>query len=183
MMIRLAAMALALQAVVAVATPAAEAATAAEIDAKVDQALSRFLQDSPEGSELADKAVAILVFPDIVKGGAIIGGQYGEGALRVDGATKAYYTNAGASIGFQFGGQTYAYFMFFMTEDALSYLDTSDGWDVGAAPTLVWGGDGWSQGLSVQDIQQDIVVFFADQNGMMAGAGLQGTKITHFTPD
>lgn len=176
-------LAIALLALVASTTPSAQAATAAEIDAKVDNALGRLLNEVPEAKEVAESAVAVLVFPEIVKGGAIVGGQYGEGALRAGDETTGYYVNAGASIGFQFGGQTYAYFMFFMSEAGLSYLDDSAGWDVGGAPTFVWGGEGWSEGLSVRDIEQDIIVFFADQNGMMAGAGLQGTKITQYTPD
>lgn len=161
----------------------ANAASAQEIDAKVKAALTELLSKTPEAKEIADEAAAVLVFPEIIKGGALVGGMYGEGALVVEDNIDGYYVNLGASYGLQLGVQSFAYFMFLMSQDGIDYLHNTEGWDVGTAPTLVWGSDGWSEGLSVQDIEEDIIVFFADQSGLMAGAGLQGTTIEPFEPD
>jgi len=90
----------ALSLIVALAASPAQpawAASAAEIDAKVDLALDRLLRESPTAQAVSERAVAVLVFPDIVKGGFGIGGQYGEGALRRNGATAGYYNVASAS--------------------------------------------------------------------------------------
>lgn len=160
----------------------ASASSAAEIDADVDAALSELFADTPEAKALAEKATGYLIFPEIFKGGLIVGGQYGEGALRVGGQSKGYYTTSAVSYGLQIGGQTFGYAMFFMSQDALNYLDESDGWDVGTAPTAVWGDKGWSSSLSVSDLEEDILVVFFGQEGVMAGTGIQGTKIKSFNP-
>src|SRR3546814_18951084 len=76
-------------------------------------------------------------FPKIVKGGLIIGGQYGEGALFKNDAVSQYYSTAAASFGLQAGLQTFGYAIYFMNEKALSYLDNSDGWEIGTAPNVV----------------------------------------------
>src|SRR4051812_22994832 len=92
--------------------PEARAASATVIDAKVDAALNQLLAQSPTAKALAPKAVGILVFPQIVKGGFGIGGQYGEGALRKDGVTAGYYSIAGGSFGFQIGAQAFSEVLF-----------------------------------------------------------------------
>ena len=95
------------------------AASAQEIDAKVNQALKEFYHHSPAGKELASKAAGVLVFPDVIKAGIGIGGEYGEGALRVGGKTVAYYNVASASVGFQLGAQIKSEVLLFMSREAL----------------------------------------------------------------
>src|SRR6185436_17506843 len=73
----------------------------------------------------------ILVFPTVKKAGFMVGGQRGEGALRVGGKTAGYYKTTAASFGLQAGGQKFSYAMFFMTDGALEYLKNSKGWEVG----------------------------------------------------
>jgi lipid-binding SYLF domain-containing protein len=157
---------------------AARAASGAEIDAAVDAALDRLYAEEPAAKDLAEAAVAVLVFPEIVKGGVIVGGQYGEGALRVDGETRGYFSIASASFGLQAGGQTYAYAMFFLTPEAVDYVRDANGWEVGVGPTLVGGDKGWSSSMGTNDLQGDIAVVFFAQEGMMAGGGIQGSKIS-----
>ena len=99
----------------------ATADTAAEIDRDVDNAIQKLYARSSAAKELSTIAKAILVFPKIVKGGLIIGGQYGEGALRVGGKTQGYYSTAAASYGLQAGVQSFGYAMFFMTDKAVDY--------------------------------------------------------------
>lgn len=152
--------------------------TAAEIDSGVNAALKSLYASEPEAKALANKAVAVLVFPEILKAGVIVGGQYGEGALRQGGKTTGYYSIASASIGLQFGAQTYGYAMYFLNQAALDYTRNNDGWEVGTGPTLVGGDKGWSSSMGTNDLQGDIAVVFFNQNGMMAGAGIQGSKIS-----
>ena len=154
------------------------AATAAEIDRDVDSALLKLYEKTPAAKELAKVAKGILVFPDIVKGGLIIGGQYGEGALRVDGKTVGYYSSVAASYGLQAGVQKFGYALFFITGNALDYLKKSEGWEIGTGPSLVIVDEGVAGSLTTTTAKSDIYAFFFDQKGLMAGIGIQGSKIT-----
>ena len=154
----------------------------AEINRDVDAALVKLYSGSAEAKLLAEKASGILVFPSIVKGGFIIGGMYGEGALRVKGKTAGYYNAVAASYGLQAGVQTFGYAVMFMNEKKMKYLDESDGWEIGGAPSLVVVDKGAAGSLSTTSARDDIYVFFFDQSGLMAGLGLQGTKISKINP-
>jgi len=158
------------------------AASAAEIDRDVDAALVKLYDSTPEAKEFAPKATGILVFPSIVKGGFILGAMYGEGALRVGGKTAGYYSAVAASYGLQAGVQTFGYAVFFMNAAKLKYLDESEGWEIGGAPSLVVMDKGKAGSLSTTSARDDIYVFFFDQTGLMAGLGLQGTKISKIKP-
>lgn len=162
----------------ALCPPAVFADTAAEIDRDVDVALDKLYSHQPTAKALAAEAKGILVFPGIVKGGLIIGGQYGEGALRVKGKTVGYYNSVAASYGLQAGVQKFGYALFFMTDSALQYIDKSDGWEIGVGPSIVVVDEGIAKSLTTTTAKSDIYAFFFDQKGLMAGIGLQGTKIT-----
>jgi lipid-binding SYLF domain-containing protein len=160
------------------------AGTAGEIDSNVDKALASLYAQVPEAKKLGETAKAILVFPKIIKGGLIlVGGAGGEGALRVNGKTAGYYSSIAASYGLQLGVQWFGYAMFFRSDKAHGYLDSSDGWEVGTAPSVVMVDKGAATGFSSSSLKEDIYVFYFDQEGLMAGLGLQGTKITKITPD
>jgi lipid-binding SYLF domain-containing protein len=133
---------------------------------------------SPAAKALAEKAVGILVFPGIVKGDFIVGGQYGEGALIKDGNTIAFYNSIAASYGLQAGLQKFGYALFFMTDSALKWIDKSDGWEIGVGPSIVVVDVGAAASMTSTTLQSDIYAFFFGQKGLMAGIGLQGTKIT-----
>ena len=160
------------------------AATAAKIDSDVDKALASLYGQIPEAEKLREKSKGVLVFPKIIKAGLIlVGGQGGEGALRVDGKTVDYYSTIAVSYGLQLGAQWFGYAMFFRTDEALSYLDKSDGWEVGVGPSIVAVDKGTAKALSSSSLKGDVYVFFFDQKGLMAGLGLQGTKITKIKPE
>ena len=156
----------------------AKAASAAEIDRNARKALEDLYVKSPSAKTLGEKAMGILVFPGIVKGGLIVGGQYGEGALIKDGNTVAYYNSVAASYGLQAGLQKFGYALFFMTDSALKWIDKSDGWEIGVGPSIVVVDAGAAASMTSTTAQSDIYAFFFDQKGLMAGLGLQGTKIT-----
>ena len=161
----------------------AKAATAAEIDGNVDAALKTLYATSPAAKELSKVAKGVLVFPEIVKGGVIIGGQYGVGALRKEGKTEGYYNTAAASYGLQLGLQKFGYAMFLMTDSAMEYLNKSSGWEIGVGPSIVIVDEGIAKSLTTTTAKEDIYAFFFSQKGLMAGLGLQGSKITRITPD
>lgn len=161
---------------------AAHAATAAEIDGNVDIALDALLAQSPAAQALAERAVAVLVFPNVVKAGFGFGGQFGQGALRRGGVTVGYYNLTSASFGLQLGAQSFAETYFFMTEEALSYLDRSDGWEVGADAKVAVADRGYSADATSTTVTQPIVVFVSGQQGLMAGAVVEGSKISRIHP-
>ena len=96
--------------------------SAAEIDRDVEAALQRLYSSTPLAHDLSKTAKGILTFPDVIKAGLVIGGQYGEGSLRVSGKTIGYYNTVAASYGLQAGAQSFGYALLFMTEEALDYL-------------------------------------------------------------
>jgi lipid-binding SYLF domain-containing protein len=157
---------------------AALAASAAEIDRGVDAALQTLYEQIPAAGNLTDVAAGILVFPNVVKAGFIIGGQYGEGALRQNHRTVAYYNTVAASYGLQAGAQSFGYALFFMTDEALSYLDQSDGWEIGVGPSVVVVDEGLARTLTTRTARNDVYAFIFGQRGLMAGIGLQGSKIS-----
>jgi lipid-binding SYLF domain-containing protein len=154
------------------------AASGAELDREVDSALATLFAKSDSAKVLAEKAKAILVFPSITKAGFIVGGQYGQGALRENGKTVGYYSSVAASYGLQAGIQKFGYALFFMTDSAREYLDRSDGWEIGVGPSIVVVDVGAAGSLTTTTAKSEIYAFFFSQKGLMAGLGLQGTKIT-----
>jgi lipid-binding SYLF domain-containing protein len=157
-------------------------ASASEINRNATAALSNLYRHTPGAKALADKSKGILIFPNIVKGGFIVAGQYGDGALRERGRTVGYYRSVAASVGFQAGAQAFGYVLFFMDNDSLRYLDKSDGWELGTGPSLVVLDKGFSKNLSTTTLQKGVYAFIFDQKGLMGGMGIQGSKITKITP-
>jgi lipid-binding SYLF domain-containing protein len=157
---------------------AAFAASAAEIDRDVDFALQKLYDKIPLARKLANEAKGILVFPSILKAGFMLGGQYGEGALRIKGKTASYYNNVSASYGLQLGAQSYGYALFFMTDSALEYLQRSEGWEIGMGPSIVIIDEGVAKSMTTTTARDEVYAFIFDQKGLMGGLGLQGSKIT-----
>ena len=155
----------------------------AKIDAAVTTATSKLLADSSAAAALAKTAKGILMFPSVKKAGFMIGGQYGEGSLRVDGKTVGYFKTTAASFGLQAGGQKFGYAMFLMNDKALNYLKESDGWEVGVGPSFVVVDEGKARSMTTTTAKDDIYVFFFGQKGLMGGLGLQGSKISKFDPN
>lgn len=154
------------------------AASGEKIDADVKTSLEKLYANSTAAKTLGEKAKGILVFPSITKGGFIVGGQYGKGALLKDGKTAGYYNTVQASYGLQIGLQKYGYAMFLMTDSALNYIDKSSGWEVGVGPTITIVDKGAAGSATTTTLKSEIYAFFFDQKGLMAGLGLQGTKIS-----
>ena len=166
-------------AVVAVINPRpGYTASAAELNREAAAALQTLYDSEPAAKALGAKAKGILVFPSIIKAGFIVGGQYGEGALRKGSKTVAYYNTVAASYGLQAGAQSFGYALFFMTDSALKYLDKSGGWEIGTGPSIVVVDKGKAGALTTTTAQADVYAFFFNQQGLMGGLGLQGSKIS-----
>jgi lipid-binding SYLF domain-containing protein len=169
--------------VAAVWAGAARAAEpASRIAADSQTALQRLYADQPKMAELGRKAKAILVFPAIVKAGLMIGGLQGDGAMFERGQVAGYYRIAAATYGLQAGAQTYAYAIFFMTDDALDYLKKSKGWAVGSGPSVVMLDEGKAKSMTSTTVTEKVYAVPFSQHGLMAGLGLEGSKISEIHP-
>ena len=178
-------MALGVAALAAVATLPSPvlAASADEIDRGVNAALRNLYASQPSARVLAAKAKAVLVFPTIVKAGFMFGGQIGEGAMRKGdllrgGRTTGYYNSVAASYGLQAGVQTFSYALFFMNDGALAALDNTAGFELGVGPSIVLVDQGLAKSMTTATLTQDVYAFIFGQKGLMAGLGIQGSKIT-----
>ncbi|MCC6073853.1 YSC84-related protein [Pseudomonas sp. GCM10022188] len=156
----------------------AHAADAAQLDKEAHAALQALYAKVPAAKVLGEKAKAILVFPSITKAGLVVGGQYGEGVLIQGGKTTGYYSTAGASYGLQAGVQKYGYAMMFMTDEAFQSLKKLEGFEVGVGPTVVVVDEGMARNATTSTMKEDIYAFVFSQKGLMAGIGIQGTKIS-----
>lgn len=160
---------------------AAHAASAREIDSGVNETLDRFFHKIPGARELADKSIGILVFPSVVKAGLGIGGEYGEGALRVRGGTVSYYNTVSASFGFQLGVQERSVIIMFMTEQALTQFRKTAGWKVGVDGSVAIVTLGAGGSIDTNKITSPVVGFILDPKGLMYNLTLEGSKISRIS--
>jgi lipid-binding SYLF domain-containing protein len=176
----IAALWVAMLAQVATTAPAA-AGSAAEINAGVNATLDRLYRHIPGTHALAGRAAGILVFPTVIKAGMGIGGEYGEGAMRIGGRSVAYYNTVSASVGFQLGAQAKSVVIMFMTPDALAGFQRVDGWKVGVdgSVALITGGAGGS--IDTDKITSPVIGFILDNKGLMYNLTLEGSKITRIS--
>lgn len=158
------------------------ATRASALDQSAEDALQRLYATDPDARRVGARAKAVLVFPRIYKGGLLIGGQTGNGVLLIGGRPAGYCNISAASYGLQAGGQEFSYALFFMTDAALSYLERSHGWAIGAGPSVVVVNRGAAKSFTSTTLTQDVYAFPFGANGLMAGVGIEGSKITQITP-
>jgi lipid-binding SYLF domain-containing protein len=156
----------------------ASAATAEDLNTDARQALQTLYKSQPLAEKLAKTAKAVLVFPNIVKAGLVFGGSYGEGVLMRGAEIEDYYNSVTGSWGLQIGAQSYGYAVFLMSEKAIAQLRDSKGLEIGVGPTVVVVDEGIAKNLSSSTLQDDAYAFIFDQQGLMAGVSIEGTKIS-----
>ena len=156
----------------------AVAASKEEIDAGVKEALAELYKQSSAASELGAKAVGILVFPKVVKGGVGIGGEYGEGALLVGGKTNGYYSTAAGSIGFQLGLQQKSQVILFMNQKELDKFQKSDGWKAGVDGSVALATLGAGGQIDTETSKKPIIGFIFSNKGLMYNLTFEGSKLT-----
>lgn len=154
------------------------AASADEINIRVDATLKRFSNEVLGGSDFLKKAEGVLVFPSVIKAGFGIGGEYGEGALRMRGKTVEYYSTAAASIGFQLGAQSKSIVLVFLEKRALSDFRKSDGWKAGVDGSIALVEWGVGEDINTIDIKDPIVGFVFSNKGLMFNLTLEGSKFS-----
>lgn len=147
-------------------------------------ALQNLYAHNPEAKYLAARAKGILVFPDIVKAGFLVGAQYGSGgALFKNNTIVDYYNIIAASYGLQAGVEASSYALFFMDNESLSYLNRSEGWEIGIGPSIVVVDKGVAASLTTTTAKEGVYAYIFDQKGLMAGISLQGSKISRINPN
>jgi lipid-binding SYLF domain-containing protein len=148
------------------------------LDHDAQAALKSLYSTAPAAKALGDKAVGVLVFPEIRKAAFLVGAQGGDGVLFEKGRPSAYYNSGALSVGLQAGAQSYGYALFFMRPEDMEYLKQSNGWSLGVGPSIVVVDAGMARDVSTLSGQPGVYAFIFDQKGLMAGLGLVGQKIT-----
>lgn len=159
----------------------AEAAEREVIDARVELALRKLYREVPGADELASRAKGMLIMPDVIKGGFIVGGSYGEGALRINGpggyaGNDSYYSLAAASVGFQAGLQQTSHVLFFLTDRALERFRNSDGWEAGIDAEVTFPDRGLNVGADTTSHSAPVIGVVFGEDGLLLGASLKGAK-------
>ncbi|MCH7696455.1 MAG: hypothetical protein IIB73_09220 [Proteobacteria bacterium] len=154
------------------------AASAQEIDIKVDAALERFKEEVMGSDKFLNKAKAVLIFPEVIKVGFGIGGEYGEGALRINNKTVEYYSTAAASIGFQLGAQIKTVILVFLDNTELKRFRNSSGWEAGVDGSVAILEYGAGKDINTINIEDPIVGFVISNKGLMYNLTLEGSKLT-----
>lgn len=160
------------------ASPQLKAASATEIDINFDETLERFKTEVPGGERFLAKAEGVLVFPSVIKVGFGIGGEYGEGALRINDETVDYYNTAAGSIGLQLGAQQKSLVLVFLDADVLKNFRRSKGWKAGVDGSIAvieWGA---GESVDTIDVEDPIAGFMFSNKGLMFNPSLEGAKFS-----
>ena len=154
------------------------AASATELNAQANASLKVFYSKVGSAEELSKKSAGILIFPSVYKAGFVVGGEYGEGVLRIKGETVDYYSTASASIGFQLGAQKKTVVLLFMTQAAMKDFRNSDGWEVGVDGSVALVEFGAGKDFDTTNIKDPIIGFIFGNKGLMYNLSLEGSKMT-----
>jgi lipid-binding SYLF domain-containing protein len=152
-------------------------ASADDLTSQSRAAVRQLVSQNPAATKANRKALAVLVFPDVVKAGFIFGAQGGKGILFVHGQPRGRYRTVAASYGLQAGVQKYGYALFLMNQKAVNWVNNTRGWEIGTGPSVVIVDKGMARSFTTDTIHSGIYAFTFDQQGLMAGLGLQGSKI------
>jgi len=155
-----------------------KAASANEIEAGIDSTLGRFYREVAGGQDLVNRAEGVLIFPSVYKAGLVIGGEYGEGALKIAGSTVDYYSTASGSFGWQLGAQKKSLIILFMDEGALDQFRNSSNWKAGVDASIAVIAVGANGSLDTSKLNKPIIAFVIDQKGLMYNLTLEGSKFT-----
>ncbi|AQQ38204.1 MULTISPECIES: BPSL1445 family SYLF domain-containing lipoprotein [Burkholderia] len=156
----------------------ASASKRQSIDASVNATLSRLYSTVPGSRDLVSKARGVLVFPNVLQAGFIVGAQSGNGALRVGGSTVGYYNTSSLSVGLQAGAQSKAVVFLFMTQDALDSFRKSDGWSAGADASVAVVKVGANGAVDSNTATAPVEVLVLTNAGLMGDLSVNGTKVT-----
>jgi len=159
-------------------TQKAWADSAEAIEAGVTMTLEKFYDEIKDGKKIVQEAKGVLIFPKVYKAGFVFGGEYGEGALQINGKTVDYYNTAAGSFGFQLGAQKKSIILIFMQEEVLNNLRQSANWKVGADASVTLISIGADGSIDTAKFNEPILAFVIGQKGLMYNLTLEGTKFT-----
>jgi len=154
-----------------------------EIDASIESAIERFINEIQGGQTYLDGARGILVIPKMIKAGYVLGVEYGEGALVVDNIKVQYYRAFSGSLGLQLGIGSKDLIILFYDDEAMDDFIYSSGWQVGVDGSVAILDMGAGGSLDSTEAQDPIVGFVFGHKGLIAGLSLEGTKFTKIWPD
>src|SRR5215472_1518975 len=163
--------------VIIIALSSVHSAFAGDLVGESRAALQQLVAQNPAAARCKSKALAVLVFPKVVKAGFVIGAQGGEGVLLERGRVNGRYRTVAASYGLQAGVQEYGYALFLMNQKAVDWVNNTRGWEIGTGPSVVIVDKGMARSFTSDTLHSGIYAFTFDQQGLMAGLGLQGSKI------
>jgi lipid-binding SYLF domain-containing protein len=156
---------------------AVRTASADDLTSNARHALHQLTDQNSTAAGINSKAMAVLVFPQVVKAGFVVGAQGGKGVLFVQGHPQGRYRTVAGSYGLQAGVQKYGYALFFMNQKSVDWINNTRGWEIGTGPSVVIVDKGKAKSMSTNTLHSGIYAFIFDQKGLMAGLGLQGSKI------
>ncbi|PKN36645.1 MAG: hypothetical protein CVU62_14105 [Deltaproteobacteria bacterium HGW-Deltaproteobacteria-2] len=165
-------------AIIGIFSVSSYAATANEIDARVNASLDRFVNEVKGAQEFLNAAKGVLIVPKVIQGGLVVGAEYGEGALRIGGKTVSYYNIISGSFGYQIGAQEKDIILVFMSDKVLKKFRNSKNWKAGVDAKVTVANVGADGSINTLNIKQPIVGFVFSQKGLMAGATIEGSKFT-----
>ena len=168
---------------IAIALIVVRTASADDLTHDARQTLQQLVTHNPAAAKVNSHAMAVLVFPDVVKAGFIVGAQGGKGVLFRHVHPSGRYRTVAASNGLQAGAQKYGYAFFFMDQKTLDWVSNTRGWEIGTGPSVVIVDTGMAKSLTTTTLRKGVYAFAFSRKGLMAGLGLQGSKITEIHPN
>jgi lipid-binding SYLF domain-containing protein len=148
------------------------------LNTDADATLGRLYDTAHSSRQFVGRAKGVLVFPSVIAAGFWVGGQYGEGVLRVNGATTGYYSTTSASVGLQIGAQSKAIIFLFMTQSALDQFRNSNGWSAGGDASVALLKVGANGDIDTNTAQAPVEAIVLTNSGLMANLSLEGTKVS-----
>ena len=155
---------------------------ASVISAKAKAAFEAFAYEVKGGREFLSKAAGYLIFPEVIKGGFVFGGEYGKGVLRINNRDRAYYRFISGSVGFQAGLQKRSVIIAFISKRSLENFLKSDGWEAGIDGSIAVVNWGLGKDISSMNFEKPIVAFVFNTKGLMYNLTLEGTKFQRIIP-
>ena len=154
-----------------------------EIDAAIESSLNRFTEEIQGAESYLEGARGILVIPRMWKAGVLLGFEFGEGALIVDGIKIQYYKALTTSVGLQVGVGSKDLIIIFFDDTAMDNFLYSSGWEVGVDGAVALFSLGAAGAVDSNTFKDPIVGFVFGQKGLLAGVSMEGTKFTKIWPD
>ena len=151
------------------------AKTAKEINSDVNACLDRFYRQVPGAKEMAAKAKGVLVLPGVIKAGLIVGGEYGQGALRIDKKSVGYYNIVSGSVGLQIGAEDKDIVILFMNDEALQKFKNTKGWEAGVDANVAVVTMGAGNRVDFTKLDDPVMAFGVEHDGI----GADGSRQSH----